>query len=444
MIALIAFIVTILIVVGVHEAGHYLAARACGVRVLRFAIGFGKPLLSRVDRNGTEWALGPLPFGGYVQMLETGSSAVQQDMNPDEALDAKPRWQRAIVVAAGPAANFILALVMFFVVALIGVPGLRAQVGAVDDPPSLAVEAGFQIGDRIVAIDGDRVELWSEVYEHILYAVADHDLEVEIDRNGFRLRLLLPLAQLSPDALDGDLVSIVGLRPDRSYLTVKLAAVFPDTPAALAGLRVDDEILALGGKVVDSWPQVVAFIEGAPNRILEIVVLRDGQQHILSAVPQADSEMGGMGKLGISPVVDRARYEQLQSVSKAGPVGAVGIAFSRTLSVTQGTFRFIGHLFGRRVSTDKLSGPLGIASFAGSAAAVGLTVFMIFLAHISISLGVLNLLPVPLLDGGHLLQYSIEGLLCRPLPPRVVGFSRVLGGIFIFMVMSLAIYNDVT
>lgn len=443
LIALAAFLATIIVVVGVHEWGHYLAARAFGVRVLRFSIGFGRPLLAHTGRNGTEWVLAPFPFGGYVRMLESPADAQASGADPREALDAKPRWQRAIVVAAGPAANFVLAFILFFCVALQGSEGLRARVGSVVQG-SMAEQAGFRPGDEVTMVNGREVTLWGEVYEEMLVAVANRDLDVEVLSGAAQRKRFLPLSELPPAAVERDLLEAVGMRPDTSYLKVQISGVVPDSPAAAAGLLAGDMILAVDGEVVERWARIVELVEAAPGREIELVVLRDGLQHVLQAVPEPAAQQGGVGKLGVMPTFDAERHALLVTTREHGLSEALGIALRRTTSAVEVTFRFIGHLLGRRMSVASLSGPVGIANHAGTAASLGLLAFLVFLAHISISLGALNLLPIPLLDGGHLVQYAVEGMLRRPLPDIVVGFARIIGGVLIIFLMSLAVYSDLT
>ena len=442
----VGFLLTIFIIVGVHEYGHYLAARFFGLKILRFSIGLGKPLLRRVDRHGTEWVLAPWPIGGYLQMVQTVEEASSLKLDQSQSFDGIARWQRSLIVAAGPAANFVLAGLLFFAAALYGTEGLRARVGEViADTPAAA--AGFAPGHDIVAIEGREVVLWSEAYERMFTSVAHRDIAVGVvDSGGGRLDLQLPLAQLPPSVLEGgNILERIGLRPDDSYLSVVLDTVVEDSPAAAAGLAPDDAIVAINGVKVATWRAIVEAIETSAGRPMQIIVLRGERQLDIEATPRPHQAGGRtVGKLGVAPKIDRERLESLLVHRRASAGEALVAAWHRTGEAVLLTYRFIGNLLSAQISIESVSGPIGIANYAGRAFDIGLYAFLVFLAHISISLGALNLLPIPVLDGGYLLQFAAEGLMRRDFSQTFLYAARAVGICCLILIMGVAIYNDVS
>ena len=442
----VGFLLTIFIIVGVHEYGHYLAARCFSLKILRFSIGLGKPLLRRLDRHGTEWVLAPWPIGGYLQMVQTVEEASSLKLEPSQSFNGIARWQRSIIVAAGPMANFALAAVLFFAAALYGTEGLRARVGdVIADTP--AARAGFAPGHDIVAIDDREVVLWSEAYERMFTSVAHRDIAVGVaDPGGGRLDLQLALSQLPPSVLEGgDVLEKVGLRPDESYLSVVLNTVVEDSPAAAAGLAPDDAIVAINGVKTTTWRAIVEAIEANAGQPMQIIVLRGEQQLEIEATPRLHEEGGrSVGKLGVAPKIDRERLESLLAHRRASIGEALESALHRTGEAVLLTYRFIGNLLSTQISIESVSGPIGIANYAGRAFDIGLYAFLVFLAHISISLGALNLLPIPVLDGGYLLQFAVEGVMRRDFSQTFLHAARALGIFCLILIMGVAIYNDVS
>ncbi len=441
------FLLTIFIIVGVHEYGHYLAARLCGVTALRFSIGLGKPLLSRTDSRGTEWVLAPYPLGGYLQMVQTEAEAASRGLEAGCSFEGRPLWHRSVIVAAGPAANFLLAALLFFVAALYGTEGLRARVGSVV-PESIAASAGFRPGEDIVALDGREVQLWSEVYEGFFVAASHRDVAASVSRaGGTPSDRFLELSGMAPSVLeDGNIVEKIGLRPDQTYLSVVLDEVVADSPAEQAGLLAGDAIIGMDGNPVSAWQEIVAAIRASPARPLQIAVLRGDEQLDLEATPAVaeGSDGASIGQLGIVPAVDRERFGELYVVRRSSLAEASASAVHRTAEAIWLTYRFIGNLIVREISIESISGPVGIATFAGRAVDFGAYAFLVFLAHISISLGALNLLPIPILDGGHLLQFAVEGALRRRLSEVFLHAARIFGVCCILLLMGVAIYNDLT
>ena len=443
--AIIAFLVTIIVVVGVHEYGHYMAARQCGVRVLRFAIGFGAPIFSKVDKNGMEWRIGPIPLGGYVMMVDSQKMAKEMGYKPEEALDGIPRYKRAWVIFAGPLANFVLAVLIFYVIALLGETGLRARIGEVE-PGSPAELAGYVAGEDIVEANGRQALLWTTVYEEVFSSVGDRDVRTKvISSSGVDRELTLPTAAMSVSILDsGNILEALGIGPDRSYVTLELDQVVPGSPAA-GKLRPGDFVLAADGTVVYDWAQLVGIIRASPGKEIEIIFLRNGQEETTTIVPRQVEQNGvPIGQLGVVPAIDEQKRLELLATEKLGPLEAIGNSLDRTWNAIATTVRFFGHLLMRNLSTDHLSGPVGIANYASTAISLGMLAFLKFIAQISISLGVINLVPIPVLDGGHLLRYAIEGVMRRPLPDKILRLAGVFGVAVLIALMAFAIYNDIT
>ncbi len=443
---LLGFVFTIIIVVGIHELGHYLAARSCNVRVLKFAIGFGAALMSRVDKNGTEWRLGVIPLGGYVQMVMDEKAALELNEVPERSLEGRPRWQRAWIVSAGPLANFVFAMLMFYLAAMLGETGLRARIGEIV-PDSPAAIAGFAAGEEIVAVDGTRTLLWSSFYERLFGAIANHDMNVTVqDSSGIEREVILATGRMLPAVLDqGNLLNALGIVPDRSYITLEIDKVVIDSPAEKGGLRAGDVIIAADGMIVDSWEEMTEVIRTHPEQEFQIILARSNQEVEIVVVPEAvDSPVGPQGRLGVIPRVDLEKHSALLVTQRSGPAAALGIAVRRTWELMTTTVRYFFFLVRQEVSTNNLSGPVGIAQIAGQALGLGYYAFLIFLAQISISLGVLNLLPIPVLDGGYLLRYAIEGIMRRDLPDRIVQMAGTVGVVLLIALMVFAVYNDLT
>ncbi|WP_341666688.1 RIP metalloprotease RseP [Alcaligenes sp. SDU_A2] len=435
---LLAFLVTLGVLVTFHELGHYWVARRCGVRVERFSVGFGKVLYRRTDKHGTEWAVSALPLGGYV--------AMQNDPPPDatphqiqESFNNKPLWQRAAIVLAGPMANLILAVVIYAVVGLLGAQEPAAVIAqpAAGTP---AAQAGFQEADRLTAIDGQPVRSWGEARWEFMEALSSGgELTVTVqdaqDRQRER-RLLLPAGEISPDERDLLAEAGLALMPPRALVQ----EVFRDSAGEQAGLQEGDVILKLGD--LDS-PGVVQFVERvqqSAGQTLALDVLRSGQLQHLFITPRAQAVNGvQQGRIGVQlgPDFDMVHV-------RYGPVDSVQRGFVRTAETFWFSLKMIGRMVTGEVSVRNVSGPVTIADYAGQTARIGLIAYLNFLALISISIGLLNLLPVPMLDGGHLLYYAIEAVRGKPASERMMMIGQRIGISLLAVLMSIAFFNDIT
>ncbi|OIN07754.1 sigma E protease regulator RseP [Oceanisphaera psychrotolerans] len=436
-----SFIVALGILVAVHEYGHFWVARRNGVKVERFSIGFGKPIWRHMGRDGTEYVLAMIPLGGYVKMLDGRVDEVPAHLR-DQAFDRKSVWARMAIVVAGPMANFAFAIFAFWLMFLIGVPAVKPVLNEVT-LSSPAAEGGLAPGMEILAIDGKPVRTWEEVNFALLGRLGEDDTLFEVqDSAGQRREARIPLAewQFNPDEISP--ITALGLVPVGPQLTLTVAEVIGNGPAAAAGVQPGDTLAALNGEPLSDWRQLVTLIQASPEIPMELHVIRDGQSLSLTLTPERrESRDRVIGYAGVAPevmpVADQYRFEL-----SYGPLAAIGEGISRTWDLTVLTFQMIGKLLTGIVSVDNLSGPISIAKGAGISADYGLVYFLSFMALVSVNLGIINLLPLPVLDGGHLLFYVIEAVTGRPVPEKIQEIGFKIGAALLMMLMGLALFND--
>ncbi|UTW08758.1 RIP metalloprotease RseP [Pseudomonas benzenivorans] len=440
---IIGTLVALGVLVTFHEFGHFWVARRCGVRVLRFSVGFGSPLLRWHDRQGTEFVIAAIPLGGYVKMLDEREGDVPP-AQLDQSFNRKTVRQRIAIVSAGPIANFLLALLFFWLVAMLGSLQVRPVIGAVESG-SLAAEAGLQAGQEIVAVNDEPTAGWAAVNLQLVRRLGETgSLQVTVREPGSTLESPRQIA-LS-DWLQGvdqpDPIASLGIRPWRPMLAPVLAHLDDAGPAKAAGLQIGDRILALDDAPLDDWQQLVDRVRALPGRDVRLLVERQGRQRELAVTLAARGEgEGRSGYLGAGVEGGEWPPEMLREVS-FGPLEAVGEALSRTWTMSLLTLDSLKKMLFGELSVKNLSGPITIAKVAGASAESGLGDFLNFLAYLSISLGVLNLLPIPVLDGGHLLFYLVEWARGRPLSERVQGWGMQIGISLVIGVMLLALVND--
>lgn len=442
-------IVGTLIALGVlvtfHEFGHFWVARRCGVKVLRFSVGFGTPLLRWYDRHGTEFVIAALPLGGYVKMLDEREGDVPAALL-DQAFNRKSVRQRFAIVSAGPAANFLLALLFFWIIAMLGSQQVRPVVGSVL-PGSLAEQAGVLPGSELLAVDGKPTVGWADVNLQLIRRLGE--------TGSLRLRLQEPGSTLERErvlALDGwqrgvedpDPLGSLGIRPWTPPIVPQLAYLDPEGPARAAGLQPGDRLLSLDGLALDDWQQVVEAVAPRAGQRVSLLVEREGRAFELSLMlaARAVGEVQ-VGYLGAGVEGGEWPAEMLREV-RYGPLAAVGEGLARTWSMSLLTVESIGKMLFGELSVKNLSGPITIAKVAGASAESGVGDFLSFLAYLSISLGVLNLLPIPVLDGGHLLFYLVEWVRGRPLSERVQALGVQIGIGLVMALMFLALLNDIS
>jgi regulator of sigma E protease len=440
-----AFALALGILIVAHEYGHYLAARLCNVKVLRFSIGFGKPLAAwRIGRDGTEWAVAAFPLGGYVKMLDEREGEVApQELH--RAFNRQPASRRMLIVAAGPFANFLLAVLLYWVLFVHGVSGLKPMLG--EAPPATpAAMADFKQGETIVGIAGEPVITWQDVRLALLeHAGKKEPVEVETrnEREEIQFRRL-DLSVLGPTEMDGDFLAKLGLTQYRPVLRPVIGRVLPQGAAELAGLRAGDEIVAVNGEPVKRWEDWVQLVRRSPDRLLRLEIRRGGELLATELTPAAATEGGAaVGKIGAAPAVDEASMRRLVVEVRYPPLQALGAALRKTWDTSVFSLKMVGRMVLGEISLKNLSGPITIADYAGQSAQLGWVPYLSFLALISISLGVLNLLPVPLLDGGHLMYHMAEIIKGGPVSEKTMEIGQRVGIAVLLALMLFALYNDI-
>jgi regulator of sigma E protease len=441
------FLVTLGVLVVFHELGHYVVARLCGVKVLRFSIGFGRVVAARrFGRDQTEWALSAIPLGGYVKMADEREG----DVSPQDlarAFNRQSVWKRIAIVAAGPIANLLLAVLLFAGTYVAGVPGQRALL-AEAPPGTAAAAAGIKAGDLVVAVDGEPVRSWQDLRWRLTKAQGHEAVALAIEQAGPHagdpaVTRTLALGQLTAADWEGNSLATLGLRIDLGPPLI--AELVSGKPGEAAGLKAGDRIVAVDGAPVRSPGDVATATNAKPGVPIVFRVERGTAMEDVTVTPEASSQNGRViGLAGIRLKVDPAAAERLALTVRYGPVEAVVQGARKTWELSVFTLRMLGRIFTGEASLKNISGPLTMADFAGQSAQAGVLVFVGYLALISISLGVLNLLPVPLLDGGHLLYYFAEVFKGSPVSDRAFEVGQRIGMAMLAVLMALALFNDVS
>ncbi len=438
---LIGGLIALIVLVGIHEFGHYFAARCFGVKVLKFYVGFGTPLLRWTGKSGTEFGFAAIPLGGYVKMVDEREGNVAEEDLP-YAFTRKPVWQRIVVYAAGPVANLLLAIVLFGAVALPGQNELIPVIGSVEEE-SIAARAGLESGQEILSVDGVATPSWQAVQLQLIKRLGETGSIEFVYRYSATEPSYTSRAEIDnwlrgadePDPLGG-----IGIRP--RGLPAVVASVVEGFPAAEAGLLVGDEVVEAEGEPIGSWGELVGIISASPEREMELVVLRDGVERTLYVVPKTVSdERGTRGQIGVT-VLEQWPAEWARH-RKYGFAEAVVKGMNTTGDTVALVLSSVKKLIFGQISTKNLSGPITIAKVAGSSAEAGWISFVSFMALLSVSLGVFNLLPIPPLDGGHIAYLTVESVKGSPLSERAQMVGLQLGVALVLGVMVLAIYNDV-
>ena len=442
---LLAFVLALGALVIVHEYGHYLVARLCGIKVLRFSVGFGATLWSRrFGRDQTEWVLAAVPLGGYVKMLDEREGEVA----PHELARAFNRqnvWRRCIVVVAGPVANFLFAILLYWLLFMHGVQEARPIVAA-PPPHTPAASAGFEAGETIRAINGDPVASWQDVRWRMLQLALEHQrARVEVLNRNHQLNWrTIDMASLDTEQIEGDTLALIGLKLYRPQIKPVIGEIVSGGVAERAGLQAGDQILAADGKPVVSWDDLVRVVRSHAGTELRLVFRRGEQRRELALVPESVQQDGTtIGRIGAAARLDREEMDALVTVVRYGAADAFVKAAQKTWDTSVFSLKMLGRMMVGQVSWKNLSGPVTIADYAGQSAQLGLVSYLGFLALISISLGVLNLLPIPLLDGGHLMYYTIEIFKGSPVSDRVMEIGQKLGLALLLVLMAFAFYNDI-
>jgi regulator of sigma E protease len=445
MITLLAFIGAIALLVVFHEFGHYWVARRCDVKVLRFSLGFGKVIYSkRFAGSDTEWVISAVPLGGYVKMVDEREEEVAPEDLP-YAFNRKPVLQRMAIVAAGPLANFLLAIVLYWGLFVHGVPGLKPIIG--DVPPGTpAAIARLQTGETILSVNGETVPSWQDLHWALLRLALNQDtVNIETQNDGGTPQThALDISGIEAKDLDSDFLDKLGLHLYQPVIMPVIGDVVEGSVAQRAGLRQGDKVLRADGKAMQRWMDLVEVIRAHPGQAVELDVQRGTSTLQIKVIPQSVEESGKeTGKIGAGPKIDEAAWQAMFTEVSYGPLESLAQSLRKTWETSFISLEMMGKMVMGEVSMKNLSGPITIADYAGQSAKLGMVAYLSFLALISISLGVLNLLPIPLLDGGHLLYYVAELVKGSPAPDIAWEIGQKIGIALLGTLMVFAIYNDI-
>jgi regulator of sigma E protease len=440
-----AFIAALGALIIVHEFGHYLVARACGIKVLRFSIGFGFPLWKRrLGRDGTEWIVAAVPLGGYVKMLdEREGDVAPQEL--DRAFNRQTVWRRFAVVIAGPVANFLFAILLYWMLYMHGVQEARPVVAA-PLPNTPAASAGFEPGETIQSINGEPVTSWQEVRWRMLQLALERaQVKVGVLNRSNQLDWrTLDLSPFDAEQLEGDTLALIGLKLYRPELSPVIGQIVPGSVADKAGLQPGDRILTASGKPILFWDELVEQVRGRPAQELRLTFQRGDERREMTLVPEEVQQNGSaIGRIGAAAKLDQQAMDKLVTVVRYGAASALAKSVEKTWDTSVFSLRMLGRMLIGQVSWKNLSGPVTIADYAGQSAQLGIVSYLNFLALISISLGVLNLLPIPLLDGGHLMYYTVEIFKGSPVSDRMMEIGQKFGLALLLVLMAFAFYNDI-
>lgn len=449
---LLAFAVVLGTLIVVHELGHYLVARWCGVKVLRFSIGMGKVVWSRrFGPDQTEWALSILPLGGYVKMLDAREEDIGELSETDKRREFTQQHvaKRIAIVAAGPIANFLLAIAIFTGLYSYGIP---EPIPRLDVNGAVSRDAGLRPGDLVISVNGESVQVWSELRWTLLQsAIEKMPARLEVmrtaaDNTRQTVHINLPLDSISANEFDENFMEKLGL--DLARPRAVLGEILPNGPAQKAGLQSGDLILTINGEAVADGLALIQRLRASAGQMLQLTGLRNvdntgvnvqGQAFSVSLVPQADQVKGRT----VGRIMAQVDISADMGIVSAGPIEAVKKAVARTWETCSITLKMLGKMITGEASLKNITGPITIADYAGQTARLGVISFMSFIAFISISLGIMNLLPIPVLDGGHLLYYSLEVLTGRPVPERAGAIAQRAGFGILMALMGVAIFNDI-
>ena len=451
MMTLFAFIITLAILVVVHEFGHFQVARWCGVKVLKFSFGFGKPIYAKkMGRDQTDFLISALPLGGYVKMLderELGEDELKSYSKEDlaRAFNRQSVWKRILIVLAGPLANLFLAILLYWILMAQGVTGIKPELGDIQSNTA-AERAAFKGGDVISQVAGKSVSTWQDVQWIMLEkAIKSSSINIQtIATDGTTAHHDLRLSGLNKEDFEGDFLGKLGLHPQQPKLPAVIGRLIENSPAEKAGLRVGDLVVAANGLHISDWQALVAEIQAHPSQKLRLDITRDQQTFSLEVVPDAVKENGEFrGQIGAALKVNEQALSRFLVTQHYSLPEALQKAAYKTWETSIFSLKMLANMLTGYVSVKTISGPVTIANYAGQSAHLGLKAFIGFLAMISISLGVLNLLPIPVLDGGHLLYYIVEIVKGSPVSEKTMEIGQRIGMFILMLLMTCALYNDI-
>ncbi len=445
-ISAVAFLVALGVLISIHEFGHFWVARRVGIKVLTFSIGFGKALWKKTGKvDNTEYVLAAIPLGGYVRMLDEREAPVDAH-EQSRAFNRQPLWARAAVVIAGPVANFLLAIAAFWFVMMIGISGVAPIVGKIaENTPAFA--AGFEAEDRILAVNEVATPSWSDARLELLEASFDTDTPVKLDVetvDGQQVTRFLSLSNQNLLKQDGDPVANLGFSAWWPEIEAVVGQVVPGGAADQAGFKAGDRVLSIDDQVVSNWSGFVELVQPSAGVALSVVLLRNEEQINVTVVPAEHDQNGRVvGRIGVAQTQSQAFFDKSRVTVQYPPLTALTKAIKRTVDMSLMVLRMFGKLIVGQASLDNISGPISIAQYAGQSATIGLDHYINFIALISISLAVLNLLPIPMLDGGHLMYFAIEAVTGKPPSEQFQIRGQQLGIVLLGCLMFIAFYNDI-
>ncbi len=441
-----AFIIALGVLITFHEFGHYWVARRCDVKILRFSIGFGRTLYKKhFGQDNTEFVIAALPLGGYVKMLDEREGEVKEE-EKTRSFNYKPLWQRIAIVSAGPAFNFIFAVFAYCIIFVVGVNGLKPIIGEVQ-PASISDRAGLMYGQEIVAINDDPTLTWSMVIDTLVNHTVNRDiinLDV-VDNDGLRQSIDIDLSEITIDDMaEGKLLEALGLSVVELKLPPIIGEILPNGAAEKSGLLKHDEIISVDGSLIKSWGKWVELIRKNPGKTLSLEVLRDNRLVVINVTPDSiESKGSNIGRIGAAAFAPEGLFDSYFVIESYSLPQAISKSIKKTWEMSVLTLRVLGRMITGEASVKNLSGPISIAQYAGKSAGIGLLAFLSFMAIVSVSLGVLNLLPVPLLDGGHLMYYIVEMVIGKPVSENIQILGQQVGMVLLLGLMSIAFYNDI-
>ena len=439
-----SFILALGILVAIHEYGHFWVARKMGVKVLRFSIGFGKPLLKWHDKYNTEYVIAAIPLGGYVKMLDERVDEVAENER-HLSFNAKSVQARIAIVAAGPLANFLFAIVALAAMYMVGVQSVKPVVGSITEG-SRAEQAGIMPSEQIIKIGDDTIATWQDATFALMSSLGEQSVPVVVRNENYQEQTkMLNVEGWKLDQQDVPPLSSLGIVPFRPQATLTIAAITKNSAAELANLQVNDTIIAVNGETISDWQQLVNLITQSANKSLQFSVKRQDSINSVTVTPKSRINEHGIeqGFLGVAPVVQPWPEGYVETRS-FGPLDSIARGSQETCRLITLSFDMIGNLITGQVSVKNLSGPVGIAVGAGTSVSYGLVAFLSFLALISVNLGVFNLLPLPVLDGGHLMYYIIELFRKKPVSEKTQEFGFKVGALLLIFLTCFALFNDVS
>lgn len=450
MLTLLAFIFTLGLLVTIHEYGHYLVAKWCGVKVLKFSVGFGRPIFSKkIGRDQMEFIIAMIPLGGYVQMLEdkalSSESNTMTDADKVRALNRQSVGKRMAIVLAGSAANLLLAVVLYWILFVSGVVGIKPVLGAVVEQSPAAI-AGFVAGEQLQEINGKSIKTWQEARLALLTASLNgRSVEIQVlDQSQTIHRRQLESVPLSDDDASQDVMAVLGFSPQQPSVPARMGSLIKEGPADLAGLKANDIVLRVDQKAIATWDDLVKEVRDHPKQALNILVRRGQQELLFVVTPESVWEHGkNIGRIGAEFKLEQAEMDKIFITQHYSVAEAFLRAVEKTWDTALFSLRMLGNMLLGQISWKSVSGPVTIASYAGQSAHMGVSAFVAFLALMSVSIGVLNLLPIPVLDGGYFMYHVAEVLIGRPLSESTMVAGQKIGLFLLGLLMIIAFYNDI-